>query len=221
MPFMVTLLGALALTSFVIALVLLAWSHLLLSRAGVPAYSRLEYCDPGAWSKLEDPLFSSRYGLSGKPDYVVRIQGSTQFRTSLAVWKTKGAFPHGESGGRVIPLEVRPNRSVSVPRESDVMQLAAYGLLVEQVWGIPPPYGLLKYRDAIFRVEFTSGLRARLLDLMAGMRHDLDARNVKCSHREPQRCQDCGYRDNCGQPRARKSAGSPPDPKGRSEPSAF
>ncbi len=197
---MVLLLGALALISFAISLALLGLSRLLYARAGVPAHSRVAFCDPGAWSKVEDPLFSSRYGLIGKPDYVVSIEGDKS--QTYASYQSRN-HDQGDWGvpkrGLVIPLEVKQNRSAAAPRESDVMQLAACGLLVEQVWGVKPPYGLLKYRDAIFRVEFTSGLRARLLDVMAAMRRDLQSKDVQCSHQEPDRCLDCGYRSNCGQ----------------------
>lgn len=145
---------------------------------GLPIGARVVYADTGAWEKIEQPLFSRRYGLAGKPDYIV------------------------EQKGAIIPVEVKPNRRTSSPRESDVMQLAAYGLLIEETLGkdrTAPTYGLLKYRDAVFQVDFTDELRARLLDLMEQMRDDLDVRDVPPSHDEPARCHACGYRVKCGQ----------------------
>ena len=35
------------------------------------------------------------------------------------------------------------------------MQLMAYGILVEQEFGTRPEYGLLKYHDEVFEIEFT------------------------------------------------------------------
>lgn len=145
---------------------------------GLPIGARVVYADTGAWEKIEQPLFSRRYSLAGKPDYIV------------------------EQNGAIVPVEVKPNRRASAPRESDVMQLAAYGLLIEETLGkdrTAPAYGLLKYRDAVFQVDFTDELRAHLLDLIEQMRDDLDARDVPPSHDEPARCRACGYREECGQ----------------------
>ncbi len=69
---------------------------------------------------LEKPLFARQIGLTGKPDYLLDIRGST------------------------IPFEVKPGRRAAQPYESDPMQLAAYCLLVEETSGDAPPYGLLR-----------------------------------------------------------------------------
>jgi len=145
------------------------------AQTGLPYGARIVYADTGAWKKVERPLFSRRYGLSGKPDYIVAERGAT------------------------IPVEVKPNRVVPAPREADTLQLAAYALLIEENFGAAPAYGLLKYRDAVFQVELTDELRARLLDTLAAMRRDLTARPVARSHAEPRRCRACGYREECGQ----------------------
>ncbi len=175
---MVSLLAALFLLALVSALILFALARAQRARTGLPASARIIYADTGAWKKVERPLFSRRYALSGKPDYIV------------------------EDGGSVIPVEVKPNRIASAPRESDVMQLAAYGLLIEETLGQgrrAPPYGLLKYRDAVFQIDFTEAVRAQLVDLIDAIRRDATARDVARSHAEPGRCRACGYRDACGQ----------------------
>ena len=143
--------------------------------SGLPFNARIVYSDTGAWEKVEKPLFSRKYALTGKPDYIVEENGAT------------------------IPIEVKPNRVAPAPYESDVMQLAAYALLIEESYGMNPPHGLLKYRDAVFQIDFTEELRAQLLDLMDAMREDLGARDVSRSHAEPARCRACGYRSECGQ----------------------
>ena len=145
------------------------------AQTGLPYGARIVYADTGAWKKVEKPLFSRRYGLTGKPDYIVAEHGAT------------------------IPVEVKPNRVAPAPRESDTLQLAAYALLIEENFGATSAYGLLKYRDAVFQVELTDELRARLLDTLAAMRRDLSARDVARSHAEPRRCRACGYRAECGQ----------------------
>ena len=145
------------------------------AQTGLPFDAQIVYSDSGAWERVEKPLFSRRYALTGKPDYIVEENGAT------------------------IPIEVKPNRVAPAPYESDVMQLAAYGLLIEETLGAHPAYGLLKYRDVVFQIDFTDELRAELIDLMDAMRRDLDAREVARSHAEAARCHACGYRAECGQ----------------------
>jgi CRISPR-associated exonuclease Cas4 len=161
--------------ALVASLALLALARELRVRTGLPFRARVVYSDTGAWTQVERPLFSSHYGLTGKADYIV------------------------EDAGAVIPVEVKPNRTAPAPHDSDVMQLAAYGLLIEDVYGKMPPYGLLKYRDAVFQVNLTSALRSGLEGLIDTMRRDLDATDVLRSHAEAPRCRACGYRDACGQ----------------------
>ncbi len=172
---MAGLFAILFLVALMIALALFLSARKQRAQTGLPYGARIVYADTGAWKKVERPLFSRRYGLTGKPDYVM------------------------EERGAMIPVEVKPNRVAPAPRESDTLQLAAYALLVEEHFGATPAYGLLKYRDAIFQVELTDELRARLLATLAALRRDLDARDVARSHAEPRRCRACGYRDVCGQ----------------------
>ena len=172
---MAGLFAILFLVTLMIAFALFLSARRQRAQTGLPYGARIVYADTGAWKKVERPLFSRRYGLTGKPDYIVEERGAT------------------------IPVEVKPNRVAPAPRESDTLQLAAYALLIEENFGAMPAYGLLKYRDAVFQVEFTDELRARLLDTLAALRRDLTARDVARSHAEPRRCRACGYRAECGQ----------------------
>ena len=172
---MAALFAILFLLTLLAALALFLSARRRRAQTGLPYGAHIVYADTGAWKKVERPLFSRRYGLTGKPDYIVAERGAT------------------------IPVEVKPNRVAPAPRESDTLQLAAYALLVEENFGATPVYGLLKYRDAVFQVELTDELRARLLDTLAAMRCDLAARDVARSHAEPRRCRACGYRAECGQ----------------------
>ncbi len=169
----------LLLALFILALLaaLLAWwlGRKLRAQTGLPVQARVVYSDTGDWERIEKPLFSRRHLLTGKPDYIV------------------------EENGVRIPIEVKPNRVADEPRLSDTMQLAAYGLLVEETFGARPPYGLLKYRTAVLRVEFTEALREELLHVLDEMRGDLNAPAVARSHDDPRRCRACGYRAECGQ----------------------
>jgi len=166
----------LALGALLLALLALAaWlrARHLHQRSGLPS-GQLLYTDTGAWGQPERPLFSARYQLAGKPDYLIR------------------------EGGQVIPVEVKSSPRPSAPYPSHRLQLAAYCLLVEDEYGQAPPYGLIKYRDGTFTVDYTPQLRSQLLATLAEMRSLLNADDVPPNHASPSRCQHCGYRTRCG-----------------------
>jgi len=141
-------------------------------QAGLPA-GRVIYADTGAWSRCERPLFSQQHRLTGRPDYLVLGRGAP------------------------IPVEVKSCAAPPAPYRAHLLQLAAYCLLVEEQEGQMPPYGILKYGDRAFRVDYTSALRSELLRVLDSMRRDLRAPSVDRDHDEPGRCAGCGHRDRC------------------------
>jgi CRISPR-associated exonuclease Cas4 len=143
-------------------------------QTGLPV-GRVTYVDTGAWDRCERPLFSGLHHLTGRPDYLV------------------------QSRQGVIPVEVKSGAAPEQPYQAHLMQLAAYCLLVEEQEGRAPPYGILKYDDRAFEVDYSPALRAELLNILADIRQDLRARDVHRSHDEPGRCRGCGYRDRCEQ----------------------
>lgn len=118
-------------------------------------------------------LYSKRYRLTGKPDYILR------------------------EGGALIPVEVKPSRRSPEPYEGDLLQLAAYCLLIEETTGNAPPYGLLRYADATFAIDWDDALYERLLEALDAVRHDSQQRSVARSHQSPRRCGACGFADRC------------------------
>lgn len=157
---------------------LLARSAIRRQDAGLPA-GRLTYIDTAASDRCERPLYSGRYRLTGRPDYLVRVRGD------------------------LIPVEVKSSSAPSQPYLAHVLQLAAYCLLVEEQEGRAPPYGIVKYSDRAFEVDYDRALRARVLEVLDHIRRDLRARDVARSHQEPGRCAGCGFRDRCDQQLAR------------------
>jgi CRISPR-associated exonuclease Cas4 len=145
---------------------------------GVPA-GEVIYADTGAWSRTEAPLVSRRFGLVGKPDYLVQISEGKRTVT--------------------VPVEVKSRGRPDEPYDSHVLQLAAYCLLVEDVHQRRPPYGLLHYADATLRIPFTDELRRQVLDSADAIRRARAAADVHRQHADPQRCQNCGYRHACGE----------------------
>ena len=117
-------------------------------------------------------LCSWRYGLVGRPDQLVRL------------------------GRALVPVEQKPTARRLQP--SHVLQVAAQCLLVQEVYGVRPPFGLVVLAEGVRqRVEFSTELEERLLETMAQMRAFMHAGAAP----EPQwisaKCRHCGFRTTC------------------------
>ncbi|MDQ3816942.1 MAG: CRISPR-associated protein Cas4 [Acidobacteriota bacterium] len=125
--------------------------------------------------KQERPLVSARYGLTGRPDYLVRTSDG------------------------VVPVEAKSTRCPPNGRAyaSHVMQLAAYCLLVEDSLGASVPYGIIRYADEEVLVEYSTRLRDELIALLEEMKGARLARDVHRSHRDARRCARCSMREIC------------------------
>jgi CRISPR-associated exonuclease Cas4 len=178
---MALLLALIALLLILVGAVALWRGRQLRQQTGMPA-GEVVYDDSGAWEKQEQPLRSQRFGLVGRPDYLVRVK-ETAGRTAR------------ES---TIPVEVKSRTSPRVAYESHILQLAAYCLLVEDHFKQRPPYGLLRYADATFKIPFTDALRRQVLDAADAIRRHRRAADVARHHHDPARCVGCGYRRACG-----------------------
>ncbi len=157
------------------AALLALWLALRLRRATGLPWGDIVASDTDGLRTLARPLYASRYGLTGKPDYIMKIDGT------------------------YIPVEIKPGRQAQKPYESDLMQLAAYCLLIEETYGTAPAYGLLRYTDRTFRVDYDDAIYNRLLDILDDMRVLLDASDCERSHNEARRCARCGFVDVCAE----------------------
>lgn len=163
----------LAVLLIITALALYIFARRLRRRSGLPE-GEVIYSDTGAWQRNERSFFSDIYGVTGKPDYLVRHQ------------KT------------IVPVEVKSSPAPASPREGHVLQLAVYCLLVEENLGQRPPYGVIQYADCNFRVDYTDELRARLLQTLDAMRRSSEfPSGPHRSHHSPRRCASCGVRETC------------------------
>ena len=157
-----------------VAFLLIAAAVAMRRSTGLP-WRRVRYRDTQAWRRAERPLVAHRYGLVGRPDYLI------------------------QAGDSVIPVEVKPSRRANEPYASDLMQLAAYCLLVEETMGARPPYGVLRYAEATFHAPFSDRLRDQLLATLNEMRLAERNRASNRSHRQPARCSGCGFVRKCDQ----------------------
>jgi CRISPR-associated exonuclease Cas4 len=162
----------LALSLAVVALFLL-WLGARQQRAsGLPA-GRVIYTDPRLIGPPERPFYDAESMLTGKPDYLV------------------------EDKGTIIPVEVKSGWAPPEPHEGHIYQLLAYCLLVERATGKRPPYGILRYRNRSFAVDYTREGEQELLRLLEEMHEAGRARELHRSHEDPRRCLHCGYRSTC------------------------
>ena len=161
----------LGLALLLLALLVLVWAMRLRRGTGLP-WVPVVYQDTGGRAP-EQPLIARRLGLVGRPDYLIERRGCT------------------------IPVEVKPGRRAGRPYESDLMQLAAYCVLVEETTGVAPPYGLLRYAERTFRLDYTEQTRDTLLAILDEMRAALADEDCDRSHDDARRCAGCGFFDQC------------------------
>jgi CRISPR-associated exonuclease Cas4 len=170
------ILAILALLVALLAAALFWWSRRQQQASGLPA-GRVVYADAKPVGAPEKPLYDRELGLTGKPDYLVKA----------------------ESGGALVPVEVKSARAPSEPHEGHVFQLLAYCLLVERSTGKRPPYGLLRYRNRTFAIDYTPQAEQELLAVLAEIRTCERRREIPRSHDDPHRCIRCGFRSVCDQ----------------------
>jgi CRISPR-associated exonuclease Cas4 len=162
-----------AIVLLVLALVVWWLSRRLQQSSGLPR-GVVVYSDAGGWTRNEQPLYSARLGLTGKPDYLVKQRGG------------------------VVPVEVKSVAApTGGPHAAHVYQLAAYCALVEEAYGKRPRHGLIKYADQTLAVDFTPALERELRDLLDEMQAARAAEDVERSHDAPGRCRGCGFVEVC------------------------
>jgi len=134
--------------------------------------AQVQYIDSEA---AKPKLFlSRRHGLSGRPDAVIL------------------------EGEHHIPVEVKTGRTPRGPLFSHILQLAAYCLLVEEEYGHPPPYGVIRYERAVHEIEYNEDMKKLLLGKLEEMR-GARARGgeVHRNHSRPGKCVGCSRRGGC------------------------
>ena len=98
-------------------------------------------------------LYSAKYELQGKPDYV--------FRSRVL--------------GKIVPVELKSGSigEEEKPHYGDYLQLCTYFLILEDVYGKRPAFGRLVYRDYMFEVKNTAKVRQEVLQTVTEMRQML------------------------------------------------
>jgi len=119
--------------------------------------------------KVSKAFYSSKYDLTGKPDYIL----------------------HTKDGP--LPLEIKNTKRPKKPYFSHVMQLVSYCLLMEED-GKKPKYGFIQYKGGkAFSVSYTDKMKEKLISIMNKMKKI----NSKPKARRSYRCDKCGYFGDC------------------------
>ena len=120
------------------------------------------------------PLYlSEALGLSGRPDFVLEVNGN------------------------LIPGDLKTGRTPKGPLFSHILQVAAYCVLIAESSGKRPPYGLLVYGDMEHEIEFTEELEGILLSKLEEMRGMIVSGEVHRNHNRPGKCATCSRRASC------------------------
>src|SRR3990172_9008840 len=141
---------------------------------GLPGGGLL-YEDSGDQRRLGEPLVAQDLNLGGEPVYMIQNKQG------------------------VIPVEVKTGRTPQRPFESHVFQLAAYCALIERNFEQRPPYGIIRYPERNFTVEFTETLERQLINLLAEIQTALRLGELHRSHEVAARCRACGYVQLCAE----------------------
>ena len=130
---------------------------------------------PGETIALDDlTLFSERLKLAGRPDRIVR------------------------QGKALIPEEWKSSKRVS---EGHRLQLGTYFLLIEEGYGVRPPFGGVVLGDGSrVKVKNTERLRSKVLGIAERIREHRATIREEIAVRQPAaKCRACGQRANCSQ----------------------
>ncbi len=143
----------------------------LATRARYHVKGDLVYIDSAA----EKPkLFvSKRHGLSGRPDAVVM------------------------DGEHHIPVEIKTGRVPRGPLFSHILQVVAYCFLLEEEYGKAPPYGVIRYGETNYEIEYNDDQKKLLLQKLAEMRAAIAKGEAHRNHTRPGKCVHCSRRGVC------------------------
>jgi CRISPR-associated exonuclease Cas4 len=130
---------------------------------------KIEYVDDG---KETPPLISKKYGLRGRPDYII------------------------ERDGRYIPVEVKTGNTPKHPFFSHIVQVGVYCLLVMEEYG-DCPYGVIKYGKKEFEVKLDQRLKDTIGEIKEKLLEDLEKGTTHRNHNRKGKCMNCSRRENC------------------------
>lgn len=122
-----------------------------------------------------EPLDSTQFPLTGKPDYIVQL-----------------------SDGRPVPIELKLNiHDATAPYSNHMLQIAAYCLILEDYFEIPPTHGIVRYADCEFTVEYTPAIRKKVIRMLGEMAHCSEMEPPALTRQKVNKCRACAFQPIC------------------------
>ena len=122
-----------------------------------------------------EPLSSRAYPLVGKPDYVVQLLD-----------------------GRPVPIELKLNvQDATAPYSNHIVQVAAYCLILEDYFEHAPTYGIVRYADSEYTVEYTPALRKKVIRLLTEMARCSEQQKPPLTKQRAAKCRACTFKALC------------------------
>jgi len=122
--------------------------------------------------KESQMLESEKYGIRGRPDYIL------------------------EKDGMYIPVEKKTGRTPKGPLFSHIVQLIAYCMLVEEKFG-EVEYGILEYDEKKYFIDYDPNLKDAVIKLRERMLEDMERGEAHRNHERRGKCINCSRRDIC------------------------
>jgi CRISPR-associated exonuclease Cas4 len=120
-------------------------------------------------------LYSDQVPLVGKPDYIIKLPN-----------------------GQLVPIELKLSvQNATAPHSNHVIQLAAYCLILEDYSEAPPTYGILRYADCDFTVEYTATLRKKVMRLLSEMEGCDEKQRPQLARQKVTKCRTCTFQPIC------------------------
>ncbi|WP_019177545.1 CRISPR-associated protein Cas4 [Methanomassiliicoccus luminyensis] len=139
-------------------------------RRNMDVKGRVAYIGEG--DDISRALRSKEHGLTGRPDYVLEMEGE------------------------LVPVEVKTGRVPRGPLFSHILQVAAYCLILEEQ-GDKVSRGILRYGEVEHEIEYDEALRSLLLAKLEEMRRAIGTGEVHRNHERPGKCRSCSRRVRC------------------------
>lgn len=159
-------------TYIVSGLLLALLSLWLLIRSWQPPGHRQRYRGTNA-KYLHGTLVSWEYGVVGKPDFII------------------------DHNRLPVPILIKQGKAPgSSAHDSHIAQILIYCLLVHENAKVAPPYGIIRYRDRTFEVDYNERSVEAVLDLVDEI-HLQRGKLPPRSHEKERHCFACQYRRRC------------------------
>ncbi|MBA3867558.1 MAG: Dna2/Cas4 domain-containing protein [Anaerolineae bacterium] len=120
-------------------------------------------------------LYSQRLKVMGKPDVLI------------------------QQGSMIIPVEVKTGKTPRQPYQTHIMQLITYCHLVEENYHVRPAYGIIRYPQQEFMIQYIEALEQELSRIVGEMRVKRGWDDIHRNHNQRAKCAACGFREVCSE----------------------